>query len=66
MNPRFICLACGSSFCLKAFSLTYYRKRPELLRPVSEPVVSDHFEIFELTQDLPFGVGPPVGARHRQ
>ena len=111
-NPRFICLACRSSFCARAFSLTYYRKRPELLRPVAaglvagsahgqlarsndcaastvtrisahlgrhamlllwralmalqgrlnEPVVFDHFEIFELTQDLPFGVGTPVGA----
>jgi len=112
VNPRFRCLGCGSSFCPNAFSLTYYRKRPELLRPVAaglvagsahrqlarsndcapstvtrisahlgrhamllllralaafrgqlnEPVVFDHFEIFELTQDLPFGVGTPVGA----
>jgi hypothetical protein len=28
-----------------------------------EPVVIDHFETFELTQDLPFGVALPVGAR---
>ena len=111
-NPRFRCLGCGSSFCLNAFSLSYYRKRPELLRPVAaglvagsahrqlarsldcapstvtrisarlgrhamllllralcalkgqviEAIVFDHFEIFELTQDLPFGVGTPVGA----
>jgi hypothetical protein len=27
-----------------------------------EPVVIDHFETFELTQDLPFGVALPVGA----
>jgi len=111
--PRFLCLACGSSFSRRAFSLTYYRKRPELLRPVAaglqagsahrqlartlgcapstvtrisaflgrhsllllwrtlaalegevdEPIVLDHFETFELTQDLPFGVATPVGAR---
>ena len=27
-----------------------------------EPFVFDHFETFEFTQDLPFGVGTPVGA----
>ena len=112
VNPRFRCLGCGSSFCLNSFSLIYYRKRPELLRPVAaglvagsahrqlarsldcapstvtrisarlgrhamllmlrallalegqviEPIVFDHFEVFELTQDLPFGVATPVGA----
>ena len=112
VNPRFRCLGCGSSFCLNSFSLIYYRKRPELLRPVaaglvagsahrqlarsldcapstvtrisahlgrhamllllraltalkgqlSEAVVFDHFETFELTQDLPVGVGTAVGA----
>ena len=112
VHQRFRCLACGSSFSSKAFSLSYYRKRPELLRPVAaglvagsahrqlarsldcapstvtrisahlgrhamlllwralaalkgqldESVVFDHFEVFELTQDLPFGVGTPVGA----
>jgi hypothetical protein len=91
--------------------VSYYRKRPELLRPVAaglvagsalrqiarsldcapntvarisarlgrhamllqaltlrhlhgrlqEPVVFDHFETFEFTQDYPFGVGTPVG-----
>jgi len=30
---------------------------------LDEPVVIDHFETFELTQDLPFGVALPVGAR---
>jgi transposase-like protein len=109
---RFLCLSCGSSFSLKAFSLTYYLKRPELLRPIAaglqacsahrqlartlgcapstvtrqaarigrhcmllheralhsmdaapdEPIVFDHFETFEFTQDLPFGVATPVGA----
>lgn len=110
--PRFLCMKCGRTFSRRAFSLTYYRKRPELLRPVAaglqagsghrqlartlgcapstvtrisallgrhamlllwralatlegqlaEPVVLDHFETFELTQDLPFGVATPVGA----
>jgi hypothetical protein len=106
-------MRCGSTFSRRAFSLIYYRKRPELLRPVAaglqagsahrqlartlgcapstvtrisallgrhallllrralvalggqvdKPVVLDHFETFELTQDLPFGVATPVGAR---
>ena len=110
---RFCCLHCRRTFSARAFSLTYYRKRPELLRPVAaglqagschrqlartlgcapstvtrisallgrhsilllwralaalegqldEPVVLDHFETFELTQDFPFGVGTAVGAR---
>jgi transposase-like protein len=33
--PRFRCLTCGSTFSRKAFSLTYYLKRPGLLRPVA-------------------------------
>jgi hypothetical protein len=28
-----------------------------------EPIVIDHFESFELTQDYPFGVATPVGSR---
>jgi len=106
-------MTCGSTFSRRTFSLAYYRKRPELLRPVAaglqagsahrqlarslgcapstvtrisaflgrhsmlllaralaalegqlnEPVVFDHFETFELTQDLPLGVATPVGAR---
>jgi hypothetical protein len=28
---------------------------------LSEPVVLDHFEAFEFTQDLPFGIATPVG-----
>jgi transposase-like protein len=109
---RFRCLHCRRTFCAKAFSLTYYRKRPELLRPVAaglqagsahrqlartlgcapstvtrisahlgrhailllwralaalegrldESIVLDHFETFELTQDLPIGFATPVGA----
>jgi transposase-like protein len=111
--PRFRCNHCRSVFSQRAFSLKYYRKRPELLRPVAaglqagsghrqlartlgcapstvtrlaaflgrhsilllhralvsldgqldEPVVLDHFETFELTQDLPLGVATAVGAR---
>jgi hypothetical protein len=110
---RFLCHRCKKTFSRRAFSLAYYLKRPELLRPVAaglqagsahrqlartlgcapstvtrlsarlgrhallllnralqshheklhEPVVIDHFETFELTQDLPFGVALPVGAR---
>ena len=109
----FRCRTCGKRFSQRAFSLIYYRKRPELMRPVAaglqagsahrqiartlgcapstvtrlsahlgrhcmlllhrmlaelegqldEPVVLDHFETFELTQDLPLGVATPVGAR---
>ena len=109
---RFLCRRCGGSFSRRAFSIAYYLKRPELLRPVAaglqagsahrqlartlgcapstvtrlsarlgrhallllnralqshrgqlhEPVVFDHFETFEFTQDLPFGVALPVGS----
>jgi hypothetical protein len=109
---RFLCRRCNKTFSRRAFSVAYYLKRPELLRPVAaglqagsahrqlartlgcapstvtrlsarlgrhailllhlaleshqgkldEPVVIDHFETFELTQDLPFGVALPVGA----
>lgn len=31
--------------------------------PVDEPLVIDHFEAFELSQDLPFGIGTVVGHR---
>lgn len=33
------------------------------LYALDEPVVIDHFETFELTQDFPFGVATPVGQR---
>ena len=109
---RFRCMGCGSTYSRKAFSLTYYLKRPELLRPVAaglqagsahrqiartvgcapstvtrlsarlgrhamllhcrtlqaleeqldESLVLDHFETFELTQDLPLGVATVVGS----
>lgn len=35
------------------------------LPPLDEPVVLDHFETFEFTQDLPFGVATPIGHRSR-
>jgi transposase-like protein len=39
------------------------RARSELLGTVDEPLVLDHFETFEATQDYPFGVGTLVGSR---
>ena len=39
-NPRYLCLGCRSTFCQNAFSLNYYRKRPELLRPVAAGMVA--------------------------
>ena len=112
-STRFRCLTCGSTFSQKAFSPTYYLKRPELLVPVAaglvsgsahrqiarwvdcapstvtrlsyragrhfllvmsaalealrgrlqEPIVLDHFETFEFSQDLPFGIATSVGQR---
>jgi hypothetical protein len=108
---RFLCLTCHKTFSRKAFSPTYYLKRPELLIPIAaglvsgsahrqiarlldcaastvtrqsyrcgrhcllvmhaalealrskplEPIVFDHFETFEFSQDLPFGIGTAVG-----
>ena len=110
--PRLLCMTCGKTFSSRAFSPTYYLKRPELLLPIAallhagaghrqiarslgcapstvtrmaarlgrhglllltrarnelrerldEPVVVDHFETFEFSQDLPFGVATAVGA----
>jgi transposase-like protein len=110
--PRFRCLACRRTFSRQTFSVSYYRKRPELLtrvaaglvagsalrqlarsldcapntvarasahlgrhamllharaltalrRRLDEPIVFDHFETFEFTQDFPFGVATAVGA----
>jgi transposase-like protein len=39
------------------------RARSEMLGTVDEPLVLDHFETFESTQDYPFGVGTLVGSR---
>src|SRR6266704_886538 len=30
---------------------------------IQEPIVLDHFETFEFTQDFPFGVATPVGTQ---
>ncbi len=38
------------------------RALAELGGRVDEPIVLDHFETFEFTQDYPFGVATPVGA----
>jgi transposase-like protein len=43
--------------------LLMWRMLAELRGRLDEPIVLDHFETFELTQDLPFGVNTPVGAR---
>jgi hypothetical protein len=39
------------------------RARADLLGSVEEPLVLDHFEAFESTQDYPFGVATLVGSR---
>ena len=111
--PRFRCRTCLRTYSRQTFSVSYYCKRPGLLRHVAaglvagsairqlarsldcspntvarisarlgrhalllqaralgsltgrvlEPIVFDHFETFEFTQDWPFGVGTAVGAR---
>ena len=33
----------------------------QLIGQIDEPVVYDHLETFEVTQDLPCGIGTPVG-----
>ena len=38
------------------------RALDQLREKVREPIVLDHFETFEFTQDYPFGVATPVGA----
>jgi hypothetical protein len=43
--------------------LLFQRTLNSMAGQLAEPVVIDHFETFELTQDLPFGVVFPVGAR---
>jgi hypothetical protein len=52
-----------SAFLGRHALLLLWRALAELQGKLGEPVVLDHFEIFELTQDLPFGVATPVGAR---
>src|SRR5262245_10575304 len=38
--PRFLCLTCGRTFSRQTFAVSYYRKRPELLRPVAAGLVA--------------------------
>ena len=38
--PRFKCCTCRHTFSRQTFSVTYYRKRPELLRPVAAGLVA--------------------------
>jgi transposase-like protein len=42
--------------------LLHARTLEHLKGHLSEPVVLDHFETFESSQDLPFGVATPVGS----
>jgi len=37
--PRFLCLTCQGSFSRQSFAVSYYCKRPELLRPVAAGLV---------------------------
>ena len=38
--PRFLCLRCGHTFSRQTFAVSYYRKRPELMRPVAAGLVA--------------------------
>jgi hypothetical protein len=38
--PRFLCLTCRRTFSRQTFSVSYYRKRPELLRAVAAGLVA--------------------------
>jgi transposase-like protein len=38
--PRFLCLTCGRTFSRQSFAVSYYRKRPELMRPVAAGLVA--------------------------
>ena len=38
--PRFLCVSCGHTFSRQTFAVSYYRKRPELLRPVAAGLVA--------------------------
>ena len=42
--------------------LLHARALEQLRHRLAEPIVFDHFETFEFTQDWPFGVGTAVGA----
>ena len=38
--PRFVCLSCRRTFSRQTFSVTYYRKRPELIEPIAAGLVA--------------------------
>jgi hypothetical protein len=38
--PRFRCLTCNHTFSRQTFAVSYYRKRPELIRPVAAGLVA--------------------------
>ncbi len=38
--PRFLCLTCRHTFSRQTFAVSYYRKRPELIRPVAAGLVA--------------------------
>ena len=38
--PRFLCLTCRRTFSRQTFAVSYYRKRPELMRPVAAGLVA--------------------------
>ncbi len=38
--PRFRCLTCRQTFSRQTFAVSYYRKRPELIRPVAAGLVA--------------------------
>ena len=38
--PRFLCLTCRHTFSRQTFAVSYYRKRPELMRPVAAGLVA--------------------------
>ncbi|HEU4403577.1 MAG TPA: hypothetical protein VFT43_15875 [Candidatus Polarisedimenticolia bacterium] len=38
--PRFRCLTCRHTFSRQTFAVSYYRKRPELIRPVAAALVA--------------------------
>jgi transposase-like protein len=43
--------------------LLHARARSRLTGRLTEPIVLDHFETFEFSQDLPFSIATPVGAQ---
>ena len=54
-ETRFLCLTCRKTFSRKAFSPTYYLKRPELLVPIAAGLVSGsaHRQIARLLDCAP-------------